>query len=267
MIQTGKELAAACEQVAKNNKTLYVLGAFGWPMNATNIRRALNGYGFNRNSDRAEKINAADENTFGFDCVCFIKALLWGWTGDNSKNYGGATYASNGVPDIDESTMLECCREISTDFSKISVGEVLWQPGHIGVYIGNGLAVECTYRWKDGVQITAVHNISVKKNYNGRTWEKHGKLPWLHYEEIVPVSNGFTLPFVLVKNGNSGEFVEAIQMLLIGKGYRCGSTGVDGKFGNNTEKAVKAYQEDYGLQVDGIVGKETLESLLGVLNV
>ena len=34
-------------------------------------------------------INAASADTFGFDCVCLIKGLLWGWCGDKSKTYEG----------------------------------------------------------------------------------------------------------------------------------------------------------------------------------
>ena len=82
MIKTGKELAAACVDVATNYKTLYVLGCFGWPMTEEKKRRAKNEQSYNRKANRAAKIDAASADTFGFDCVCFIKALLWGWRGD-----------------------------------------------------------------------------------------------------------------------------------------------------------------------------------------
>ena len=55
----------------------------------------------------------------------------------------------------------------------------MWTNGHIGVYIGNGLAVECTPAWKNRVQITAC-NCS-KPGYNTRQWKKHGKLPYIDY--------------------------------------------------------------------------------------
>lgn len=41
-------------------------------------------------------------------------------------------------------------------------------------------------------------------------------------------------------------------------------TTVDGKFGNNTEKAVIAYQKKHGLTADGKVGINTWKKLLGV---
>lgn len=267
MIKTGKELAAACKDVAKNHKTLYALGAFGWPMNANNKQRAINSYSYNSKADRAAKIKAATSSTFGFDCVCLIKALLWGWCGDPKQSYGGAKYASNGVPDIDEAAMIAACSDVSTDFRHIAVGEVVWMTGHIGVYIGNGLAVECTPVWKDGVQITAVHNIGKKSGYNGRTWTKHGKLPYITYEaEPAPQEDkpDYTLGMRYLQKGCVGEDVRALQLLLIGRGYSCGSAGADGDFGNGTDAAVKNYQKAKKLDVDGVVGAATLGCLLGV---
>ena len=185
LIQTGKELANAVEAVAKNYKTLYVLGCFGAPLNAKNKDRYCKNQAFNKQVSRTKKIQAASSDTFGFDCVCLIKGLLWGWNANTSKTYGGASYASNNVPDIGADQMIKKCKDVSTDFSNILVGEAVWMEGHIGVYIGNGLAVECTPKWDDGVQITAVHNIGKKSGYNGRKWTKHGKLPYVTYEEPV----------------------------------------------------------------------------------
>ncbi len=264
MIKTGKEFAKACEKVVEL-PTLYVLGAFGWPMNSANKNRAINAYGFNRNSARMEKINAATPRTFGFDCICFIKSVLWGFDGAVNQNYGGAEYGSNSVPDINADAMIKLCKDVSADFSNICIGEYLWTEGHCGVYVGNGLAVECTYRWKDGVQYTAVHNIGTKSGYNGRKWEKHGKLPWLSYDAVIQQSNkNYALTVPVASKGCSGELVEAIQMLLIGRGYSCGSYGVDGEFGGQTEKAVKAYQNDCNLPANGVVDVKTLSCLLGV---
>ena len=269
MIQTGKELAAACEKVAKSYKTLYVLGCFGAPMTETNKARWKKAQSYNRKTDRAAKIDAASANTFGFDCVCLIKALLWGWNGDATKVYGGTQYASNGVPDIDDTGMINACNDVSADFSSVQVGEAVWLPGHIGVYIGNGLAVECTPIWKDGVQISAVHNIGKKAGYNGRTWVKHGKLPYLTYETepekpVEKKAEVCKVNIKVLKSGSKGAAVKALQALLIGYGYSCGSSGVDGSFGPATDSAVRKYQTVNGLEVDGCVGPATWSKLLGV---
>jgi hypothetical protein len=72
--------------------------------------------------------------------------------------------------------MLKYCTNVTTDFNHLEPGEYLWMSGHCGVYIGDGLAVECTPKWDNKVQITAVGNIGKIPGYNTRTWTKHGKL-------------------------------------------------------------------------------------------
>ena len=68
----------------------------------------------------------------------------------------------------------------------------------------------------------------------------------------------------VLRKGSEGNSVKALQTLLIGYGYSCGKYGADGDFGSNTEKAVKAYQKDKGLDADGVVGAKTWNKLLGV---
>ena len=61
------------------------------------------------------------------------------------------------------------------------------------------------------------------------------------------------------KYGSSGDEVIEIQQKLSELGYYYGN--IDGKFGNNTKKAVIQFQEDNNLSADGIVGIKTLEAL------
>ena len=191
---TNHELVEKCIDIAKNYKTLYVMGCFGAPMTAANKKRYINNgshNNYNAQSARKAMINAASADTFGFDCVCLIKGILWGWCGDKTKTYGGAGYAINGVPDIGADTMITKCKNVSTTgWADMEVGEAVWCSGHIGVYIGDGLAVECTPSWENKVQITAVANIGAKSGYNARKWTKHGKLPYITYEGGNAVSGG-----------------------------------------------------------------------------
>ena len=62
----------------------------------------------------------------------------------------------------------------------------------------------------------------------------------------------------LLARGASGNVVTALQKGL--KKYSTPATdpgAVDGDFGPKTEGAVKAYQQDRGVQADGIVGDQT----------
>lgn len=265
---TGAAFAALCEKAA-HSKTLYVHGAFGWPMTDSNKRLALARYPYNRSTKRAELIDKATADTFGFDCVCFVKAMLWGWDGDSSKEYGGVKYQSNGIPDVTEDSLLGMCADVSSDFSTIQPGEYLYTKGHCGVYIGRGWAVECTPNWKDGVQITRVKNLHPNDLSNGRVWQKHGKLPGIVYEAHNAAESGeksgkdFTLAFRNLRAGDEGQDVAALQTLLNARGYNSGN--VDGIFGSKTKSAVMQYQGDCEIAADGIAGVQTMSRLLGVI--
>lgn len=85
--------------------------------------------------------------------------------------------------------------------------------------------------------------------------------------EPVEKKGDYTMDMRNLKKGCKGEDVKALQILLIGRGYSCGSAGADGDFGSATYKAVKAYQEDHEDKCgkpDGVAGKKTMGSLLGV---
>lgn len=73
-----------------------------------------------------------------------------------------------------------------------------------------------------------------------------------------------TLSVDQLEKGCKGAAVKALQILLIGYDFPCGSYGADGDFGGATDSAVKAYQKAVGIGVDGIVGKDTWSKLLGV---
>ncbi len=184
-MMTAQELVRRVTDIAKNYKTLYVSGCFGAPLTGKNVDRYCNNNSYNRDRKRTAMIRAAanqDPPVYGFDCVCLIKGVLWGWDGNPSKTYGGSQYTSNGVPDIGEDEMIRRCNGVTTDFSGIVPGAVVWMSGHIGVYIGDGLAVECSPKWANGVQITAVGNLGTKAGYNTRTWTKWGRLPYVEYK-------------------------------------------------------------------------------------
>lgn len=67
---------------------------------------------------------------------------------------------------------------------------------------------------------------------------------------------------IVLDRGMSGCQVKALQVLLIGKGYSCGSYGADGDFGEGTEVALKAYQNDHGINATGKCKADTWAKLL-----
>lgn len=63
----------------------------------------------------------------------------------------------------------------------------------------------------------------------------------------------------LSRLGSTGSEVTKIQTRLKKWGYYKGS--VDGKYGTETQKAVKAFQKNNGLEADGIAGSATLRAM------
>ena len=232
------------EDIAKNYKTLYVMGCYGAPLNENNKKYYCNNNSYNKSKARQKMILSADKDTFGFDCSCLIKSILWGWSGNKEDSRGGVKYGSNNVPDVNADQLIERCKNVSSNFKIISVGEALWVPGHIGVYIGNGLAVECSPIWKNGVQITAVANMGNKSGYNARKWAKHGYLPYLNYNNKEKIN--------IEKNNNSKvEYASHIDKALVGTyvvktnlHIRCGA-GINKKSISILQKNSKVFNYGY----------------------
>lgn len=67
----------------------------------------------------------------------------------------------------------------------------------------------------------------------------------------------------MVRNFTVGEFAKWVQERLTTKGYSLNNFGVDGRYGNESEKKIKEFQANCGIDVDGIVGINTVNRLIG----
>lgn len=185
---TNKEFVEKAMDIAENYNTVYMWGTFGHVVKDSLIESKAKQYPERYSDSRQSSLEKlVGKDYWGFDCVGLIKGILWGWNGNRSKSYGGAVYQANGVPDSSANTIFKKCTEQSSDFSNVEVGEAVWMDGHIGIYVGDGLVVEATNKWKDGVQITACN--CAKTGYNRRDWTKHGKLPYVEYVDEKPTQN------------------------------------------------------------------------------
>ena len=180
------DFVAKLIDLANNRKTYYALGFVGQIINDVTIVEPSSRLAW-YTDDKIRELLALPDEYYGFDCICMIKAMFWGWTGDKQAKNCGTIVGTNEVMDVNTEGMLAVCNNISTDFTTIVPGEYLWMQGHAGIYIGNGQAVECTFRWNNGVQITSVYNIDPDESMKGRYWTKHAKLPYLTYPNTVPV--------------------------------------------------------------------------------
>lgn len=282
-IMTNKEFVEKAIEIANNYKTLYVMGCFGAPMTASNKKRYCNNNDYNKDAKRQKMINSASSDTFGFDCVCLIKGILWGWNGNLNHAYGGATYAKN-IADLSIATMTgkNYSNGNSSNFTNLAIGELLYiGTGHIGIYIGDGLAVECTPAWKNKVQITAVGNIGPKEGYPTRMWKKHCKANFIEYvEDTKPeptkpnASDNFLGSRGYLKYGDKGSNINKICLFFANTFYGyfgntkesariklVGKNGTGDFFGDNLKAWVKEFQTRTRLDADGNIGPLTLAML------
>lgn len=104
----------------------------------------------------------------------------------------------------------------------------------------------------------------VKTRLSERNWNRWGAMTKYYDYGNLLEKHEDTHPFGtrLLKEGCAGEDVKALQETLISLGYDCGKWGADGEFGSATAKAVRAFQQENDLNVDGIVGEKTKAALL-----
>lgn len=62
---------------------------------------------------------------------------------------------------------------------------------------------------------------------------------------------------LILRRGTSGEDVSTIQRVINNMGLNIGTVTEDGRFGPNTEAAIRAFQRFVGLNDDGVIGPQT----------
>lgn len=243
-------------------QTKYAKGTFGQRATDSFINQKAKQYPKWYTDSRIASLKALSDDTRLFDCVGLIKGVMWG--------FPNIIYTSNGVKDYSDQSVWEVSTDKSYDFAHVEIGELLWLQGHVGVYIGEGKAIECTTAGTGNVQITAVSNIGQITGLRSRKWTTHSKLPFISYN-ATQGSNSNDKPKVdyshypVLKKGDRGQYVKILQQLLVDKGYN--PNGIDGIFGNGCLKAVKEFQKNNTdingkkLVVDGYVGQKTWGSL------
>lgn len=83
------------------------------------------------------------------------------------------------------------------------------------------------------------------------------------FEEMIAVKKKcpYTEPINTRYKGCKGTGVKWVQWHLLEAGYSVGSSAIDGSFGPATDKAVRKFQTDKQLEIDGRVGPKTRTAL------
>ena len=86
-----------------------------------------------------------------------------------------------------------------------------------------------------------------------------GPATWKKLEESTTVMPS-SYPGAVIGMGSRGEDVVKVQRRLMDLGYEV-SGGADGQYGSGARNAVRAFQKDHGLDIDGDVGEKTWYAL------
>ena len=210
------------------------------------------------------------------DCVGLIKGYQWTNGGQGviesigtdktfSSKYGG-----HGCPDKSANGMFSYARSKGCAWGTMDTlpevpGIALRFDGHVGVYVGNGYAVE-----ERGFNYGCV-----RTRVRDRKWTHWYQLPFVDYGDAVftggsgvkadtPASE-YTLGTRTLKKGSKGTDVKALQEFLMQLGYALPKYGADGEFGTETEAALKKLQAKAGIKQDGVYGSETHQALLDAI--
>ena len=140
--------------------------------------------------------------------------------------------------------------------------------GHVGIVIGvSGSTVRTIEGNTSGASSLVTNGGGVRqKSYSmSSTYiDGYGSVDYSIVGDDAPES--VTLPTArILKNGCVGDDVVALQNALRELGYDLGSWGCDGDFGDCTELAVRKFQTQMGLVVDGQAGPMTMAALRAAL--
>ena len=114
---------------------------------------------------------------------------------------------------------------------------------------GSKYQSQSTYLGRGDILVTKSSGHTVVVLTNGSKYEG----------PVYPVD--YDLGDRVIKYGCEGNDVKLMQEMLLKLGYDLGSWGCDGDFGDCTELALKAFQTDAKLDVDGECGPTTLVAL------
>lgn len=185
-----------------------------------------------------------------FDCRGFTRWVL-AQAGCGTIQGGGATSQYNTAANwsqrgpISQMPDVVCC--VFKDVNGVKE--------HTGLHIGGGVIIHCSVEVKRGsTSEKGWTHYAIPKNIDGQPAPSPEPAP-----EPSPEPAPAKLP--TLRKGDRGQYVTLLQTKLINKGYSCGSSGADGIFGNDTLYAVKKFQLDAALEMDGICGAKTWAAL------
>lgn len=127
--------------------------------------------------------------------------------------------------------------------------------GEAADFVVSGVSSAKVGYYLEGLGVSGA-GIYVSRGFVHADVRENGKWRGLIFDGKNGKEENLSKYFPTVNKGSKGNSVKLLQMLL--------KIDDDGIFGNNTRDAVEKYQKDNDLDIDGIAGPLTWESLLGI---
>lgn len=246
---TNEELVQIAKDIYNNQATVYAKGGIGWLLTRNKLDSLIRQYPENK-----KYISEKDLGKHVCDCSGMIVGMAYdGWTVNTNPVWTKAhDWNDQGLHD----RLTDTC-----DPKDAIPGMCLWKQGHVGLYIGDGMAFDSNAEKSgSGIHLRKVTDVA---------WTLAGKLPEIEY---VTVKVGDVIPMTVTQIENGVAYGETrvenpgtIQVgsrVTIDKGAVAGGLSTDpktgrgvlisseyanGKYIDVVEKVAKFYGEDEAL--------------------
>lgn len=197
-----------------------------------------------------------------YDCSSAV-ITAWEQAGVPVKSKG-ATYTGNMLSVFKANGFVDVTAQVNRSTGAgLKRGDVLLNTvHHTAMYCGDGKEVEASINEK-GTAHGGTPGDQTGKEFLIRTYRNY---PWTNVLRYIGGNSATATTKNYLEIGDSGAAVKTMQLMLIECGYSCGTAGADGEFGSGTDAALRKFQKDNSLVVDGQYGPASKLKLTALHN-
>lgn len=197
-----------------------------------------------------------------YDCSSAV-ITAWEQAGVPVKSKG-ATYTGNMLSVFKANGFVDVTAQVnrSTGAGLVRGDVLLNTVHHTAMYCGDGKEVEASINEK-GTAHGGTPGDQTGKEFLIRTYRNY---PWTNVLRYTGGNSTSATAKNYLEIGDSGSAVKTMQLMLIECGYSCGLYGADGEFGSGTDAALRKFQKDNSLVIDGQYGPASKMRLTALHN-